>query len=1028
VAKTSKTVSSLKALGYELIVWEEPGEEPEKTSVKFSDLVTELNKHSIGSAHLYKHQLESINALEKGENVVLTARTGSGKTEAWAVAAIRNEWRVLAVYPTLALAADQIRRLEEYYKAVGCERAVVRIDRPSLERRGKKNEDVLATLAKAHVVVTNPAFLLAEMKRLAVTPNRALLEDYLSHVDLIVFDELDFYGPRGANLLLAMIELIVKHLSSKPPRVVVLSATLGNPRELAEYLEKLTGRKTRVIKGKPFKTPNRTVIILGKGVEALKDYIRAYSAVIASRAPWVLDVVEDERSFREHFYEVYEALEAIGLHPPRPGLDPVEILQAILESSEPGMVTLVFARSIRMAERLYRGLIERLPQGLHGFVAVHHHLVSKSKREIIEEAAREGRIHIIITVRTLAQGIDIGTVNRVVHVGLPIDLREYMQREGRKGRRREIGVTETIVIPSGLWDRKLLEAGSSALKEWLTLPLEKLYINPHNHYAALFKALWRVLRGIKLSKNEEELLRSMGFVEEAPSLTSSRLVPTRKGKSFWNNIGFYEHGPPYGYRKVVVRGGRETLLRSEEVSVRDAIEKYQPGSYDSMTENIVVRVEPREYRIYEQPPEEAIYENDWLARAVARYEDVKRGWGEKPSFIDDIRYGRLYPIVVLNVSAPMQGFGELVEEPIDVEWLVESRRPRLSRGGNGPRVYHELASIPLNAPISGRYRDYTYGRVFEAPGGVNSEDLRLGLAFLLVYLRINPEYAIPLGLIQYRVVSAGSMKLMHLWEREAAGILDQLDWFKIAHELEGYDYPLISIPLVASIDPPTALRVLRGEIPLPRARDLAAYAARVLAGTTLVESRGIVLEYPRPSTSHGIGAVAVLYDTIQADKGTIGVLAIASYDGESISVDTHHEHISIDQASRMAQILLSHIDKLLSRKLRVVYYGEEQKNIMFRILAGSYTGLMLLRAAEHEGRIVDATSLVPEKARTVPLLVTVEPRVRYYLDWANKAKSRRDVEELENALKRLAEAIAKTAYKVALAALKGRISVRQEKT
>ncbi len=1028
MAGASKTVLSLRALGYELIVWEEPGEEPEKTNVKFCDLIAELSKHNIGSARLYKHQLNSINALEKGENVVLTARTGSGKTEAWAIAAIRNEWRVLAVYPTLALAADQIRRLEEYYKAVGYEGAVVRIDRPSLERRGKRNEDVLATLAKAYVVVTNPAFLLAEMKRLAVMPNRALLEDYLSNVDLIVFDELDFYGPRGANLLLAMVELIVKHLSSKPPRVVVLSATLGNPRELAEYLEKLTGRRTRVIKGKPFKTPNRSVVVLGKGVEALKDYVRAYSAVIASRAPWILDIVGDERSFREHFYEVYEALEAIGLRPPRPGLDLAEILQAILESSEPGMVTLVFARSIRMAERLYRGLIERLPQDLQGFVAVHHHLVSKSKREIIEEAAREGRIRLIITVRTLAQGIDIGTVNRVVHVGLPIDLREYMQREGRKGRRREIGVAETIVIPSGLWDRKLLEAGSSALKEWLTLPLEKLYINPYNHYATLFKALWRVLRGIKLSKNEEELLRGMGFVEEAPSLTGSRLVPTRKGKSFWNNIGFYEHGPPYGYRKVVVRDGREILLRGEEVSVRDAIEKYQPGGYDSMTENIVVRVEPREYRIYEQPPEEAIYENDWLARAVARYEDVKRGWGEKPSFIDDIRYGRLYPIVVLNVSAPIQGFGELVEEPIDVEWLVESRRPRLSRGGNSPRVYHELASIPLNAPVSGRYRDYTYGRVFEAPGGVNSEDLRLGLAFLFVYLRINPEYAIPLGLIQYRVVSAGSMKLMHLWEREAAGILDQLDWLKIAHELEEYDYPLISIPLVAAIDPPAALRVLRGEIPLTRARNLAAYAARVLAGTTLVESRGIILEYPRPSTSHGIGAVAVLYDTIQADEGTIGVLAVASYDGESISVDTHHEHISIDQASRMAQILLSHIDRLLSRRLKVVYYGEEQKNIMFRILAGSYTGLMLLRAAEHEGRIVDATSLVPEKAKTVPLLVTVEPRVRYYLDWANKAKSRRDVEELENALKSLAEAIAKTAYKVALAALKGRISVRQEKT
>ncbi|KSW12404.1 helicase [Pyrodictium occultum] len=1020
----SRVAAALRSLGYEILVWEEPGEEPEQAGKTFADVAPSLRGHEKAGLRLYRHQLEAVEALSSGMNVVLTARTGSGKTEAWALAALREGWRVLAVYPTLALAADQIRRLESYYAAAGLPGAVVRIDRPSLERRGRRGEELLRLLASARIVVTNPAFLLAEMKRLAVHPNRALLEDYLSHVDLLVFDELDFYGPRGAHLLLAIVELVSRHLASKPPRVVVLSATLGNPGELASLLTRITGRETRVIEGKPFKTPNRMIVVIGKGVEALRDYIRAYSSVIASRAPWILDMLHNEEEFREHLYEVYEALEAIGLRPPRPGLDPVEVLQAVLEASEPGTVTLVFTRSIRMAERLYRRLIERLPAEKQRLVGVHHHLVPKQRREALEEAARRGKIAMIITVRTLAQGIDIGSVKRVVHVGLPSDLREFMQREGRKGRRRELGVTETVVVPSGLWDRKLLEAGGSALKQWLSLPLEKLYINPSNAYARIFSAMWKLLRGLPVEPGEERLLCELGLVEEYQSLSGGRLTLSRKGWAFWNDLGFYEHGPPYGYRKVLVRAGKETVLRNEEVSHRDVVEKYQPGTYDPVSESIVVRVEPRELRIYEQPPEEAVEEHDWLARALARYEDLKRAWGERPEFNNDLRYGRIFTVAVLNVSAPTGGFGELVEEPVEVEWLVESRRPRLAgRAGGMVRVYHEVASLELNAPVAGRYRDYTYGYVFEAPGVISSEDLRLGLAALLVYLRLDPGYAIPLGLIRYRVVSVGPVKLIHLWEQEAAGLLESLDWMEVAEKVERFDYPGITVPLLAAIDPSSAVRVMRGEVPVERLRELAAHAARVVAGSRAVRAGGVVVEHPRPSKSHGIGAVAAVYETLEADGKTVSVAAVASYDGERMEVDSYRGGIGLDSSAQLARMALKHLDRLLSQGLRVAYYGQEQRNMFIRLLAGSYTGVMALRAAEQEGRLVDAAERASRLAGDTPLLTLVEPRVRSYLEWANKAKARRDPEELENALRSLASAMTAAAYRILLAAEKGRIRV-----
>ncbi len=476
----------------------------------------------------------------------------------------------------------------------------------------------------------------------------------------------------------------------------------------------------------------------------------------------------------------------------------------------------------------------------------------------------------------------------------------------------------------------------------------------------------------------------------------------------------------------MIRRGEEKLLRGEEVSHRDAVEKYQPGVYDAMTEALVVRIEPRALRVYEEYPEEAIGEYEWLTRAYYRYEDVKKAWGERPSFSDDLRYGRIGTYVLLNVQAPLNGFGELVEEPVDVEWLVESRRPRLSSSRGSVRVYHEMASIELNAPVAGRYRDYTYGYVFEAPGDVSAEDIRLGLAVLIVYLRLSKEYAIPLGLLSYRVVSAGSMKLIHLWEREAAGLLAKIDWLSVARGVEKARLPGISIPLVAAIDPVSALRLMRGEVSLQQAAQLAAKVARILAGSLRIRVKGLEIEYPRPSPRHGLAAIYALHETLSTEKGSYVVAALASYDGDRVEVTSLSAPLSLDASSKISQVVLSHLDKLLSRKMRIGYYGSEQRNLLLRLLSASYSGVIVLRGAEAEGLLVDVAQLASKKLGDTPILTYLEPGIRKTLEKVARAKTRRDVNVLEEVFRETATLMAKAIYKLFLALEKGVIRTSRE--
>ena len=80
--------------------------------MSFGDLIGQhFGAPDFAKLKMYQHQYETIESLLGGYNVVLTAGTGSGKTEAWAIFALCGNFRSLVVYPNKALAHDQFKRL-----------------------------------------------------------------------------------------------------------------------------------------------------------------------------------------------------------------------------------------------------------------------------------------------------------------------------------------------------------------------------------------------------------------------------------------------------------------------------------------------------------------------------------------------------------------------------------------------------------------------------------------------------------------------------------------------------------------------------------------------------------------------------------------------------------------------------------------------------------------------------------------------------------------------------------------------------
>jgi len=725
--------------------------EPKYSNFAIRDLINCSNcKDDFCNNKLYQHQYETFQALQQGKNVILTAQTGSGKTEAWLIYAIKrfqqnSNFRVLVIYPTKALANDQTYRIARYLSCLGFNIDVkgndifygdlVRYDGDTSRVTEVKN-----SLQNAKIITTNPDMFIRNFKVFGV-PN------------LVVIDELDFYDSGKATTLIEILRNL--YPSSQ---FVIISGTLSNPNDLANSLN------AKIITGSSPKPDNYYYIVIGKEADVKNAY-----EIIKDVLPGNYGIRSYEE-FKKRIFEVYfrsavnnDAIVKGEIY--KVFLNSKADIKKILSEFKKcqGELTIAFFKSINEAE-VYGNSLK---------VPTHHSKKSKKERSKIERDMRDGKLPLVFTVKTLLQGIDIGNAVRVVHIGLPLLVRDFIQREGRKGRRANIKYTESIIIPMG-FDPRLAD-GFNTLKGWLDLGAEALIYNPDNLLVKVYDLIIRLKKNpaLHLSRGDERLLSYMGLMD-----SNTKKVNMKKLRYF----GFYN-----------IKSARDTLylfkgskpIVVERIPRKDLVEYFQIGSIDPVNKAIVneIRIKKKGkkqgnkffmcFNVYEVPfTDHKQRLNKCIKEAIDDYNyHTQNKWGITPNFSLDLELGKIVSKVVTDIFFNDEGFVEYVERPVGVNWYIESRVPIKEKRKTPTGVEIEVVDykyhvIRLECRSYGSYRDVTYAYLYE----VNEDTRKVdeGMTFLVTALRIC--YGIRPDLIAW--YHAGN--LLKVWETTPVGILERI--------------------------------------------------------------------------------------------------------------------------------------------------------------------------------------------------------------------------------------------------------------
>lgn len=330
--------------------------------------------NTLGWRSLRPLQERAVEPVLAGQDALLLAPTAGGKTEAACFPLLsamdKQRWTglsVLYVCPLKALLNNLLPRLDTYAAWLG-------------RRAGLWHGDVSAT-ARQRILRDPPDILLTTPESLEaiLVSTKAEHARLFSELRAIVVDEVHaFAGDDRGWHLLAVLERLTR-LAGRPIQRLGLSATVGNPPELLEWLQ-------------------------GSGRGSRAGSVVAPEAASAA-APQAGDI----------------ELDYVGS---------VDNAATVIAALHRGEKRLVFCDSRQLVEELGAALRAK---GVTTFLS--HASLSAEERRAAEAAFEEARDCVIVSTSTLELGIDVGDLDRVVQINAPLTVASFLQRLGRTGRR-----------------------------------------------------------------------------------------------------------------------------------------------------------------------------------------------------------------------------------------------------------------------------------------------------------------------------------------------------------------------------------------------------------------------------------------------------------------------------------------------------------------------------------------------------------------------------------------------------------------
>ena len=337
------------------------------------------------------------------DNVLLTASTASGKTEAafFPILTLLDEdpphsVGVLYIAPLKALINDQFGRLSEL-----CEEAGIQVTR--------WHGDV--SHAQKRRLLRKPSGILQitpeSLESLMINKHMEI-PSLFGDLRFIVIDEVHslLRGDRGMQTF-CLIERMCR-LADCRPRRIGLSATIGNPEEAGRFLGAGSGRRTLIPR------------------------------IEGGREVWRLSM--------EHFFNSGpQADEGRQLIDAAPVLE--EASDSAPKAADPGIgyifehtrgrKCLIFTNSREECEALCQSLRQYCEANHEpDRFLIHHGNLSASYRESAEEEMKDDdSLLSVCATATLELGIDIGRLERAFQVDAPFTVSGFLQRMGRTGRR-----------------------------------------------------------------------------------------------------------------------------------------------------------------------------------------------------------------------------------------------------------------------------------------------------------------------------------------------------------------------------------------------------------------------------------------------------------------------------------------------------------------------------------------------------------------------------------------------------------------